>query len=685
MTVEAELPDGTILEFPDGTPDDVVTRVVRQRLAGNASVQAGRAANASAPPGDNLQRSIISGMTFGLADEFNAGVRAIGSGVPWNPESRFPIGERYSRALAAERGRNQAFQEDRPVAATAGNLAGGVLGPGVALGGAAQGAGLLQRLFRSAPSRGAVAGATGGAAAGFGEGQGGLGERADNALAGGAMGAGAGAALGAGMAVAGRVGGRVLDVAGMRNPEVAADRQVLRALERDGVPLDTLAGRVQGSGAPEMLADLGGRNVANLAAVAANTPGRAMEVADAAIEARRAARPERMTAATDAAFGGGSGGDIVATRATLAARRAEEAAPLYERAWRIQLTPEEYGRVANFVEDPIGQQAFQRGLRIAELEGLRPGGSGFDPAAYGVTRGPNGDWVAAPGATPNMRLMDAIKRGFDDIVEGFRDPTTGRLNLDQYGRAVDGARAAYRNELAGMFPPYRRALEAWSGPSQSMDAMQRGQQAFRVNRDVTASAAERLTEGDRPFFELGAGRAVSDMVSDPQRAVGNVRRLVEDRQMQQRLATVLPDEARRQALVDQLNRELRLATTDRAVSPRAGSQTARLMAAGDDMGVDPPGGTVMAMLNAVQHGGMMGGLARGGMALYRRGQGINPSTADALAARLMATDPAQNAATIGRLTGRATQDAERAALDRELMARLLRGVGVVAAPEGQSQ
>lgn len=32
MTVEAELPDGTILEFPDGTPRDVIQRTVRRRI-----------------------------------------------------------------------------------------------------------------------------------------------------------------------------------------------------------------------------------------------------------------------------------------------------------------------------------------------------------------------------------------------------------------------------------------------------------------------------------------------------------------------------------------------------------------------------------------------------------------------------------------------------------------------------
>jgi hypothetical protein len=680
VTIEARLADGTVLQFPDGTADDVVDRTVQQHMQQAGGVARGREANAAANPGEGLQRSIIQGLTFGLGDEFNAGVRATVQGLP-GMRGAENWSDRYNEALAVERGRNQAYAQDNPISATAGNLLGGVMGPGLAMRGAQAGAGTVQRLVRSAPVRGAVAGGTGGAATGFGEGEGGFAQRVDNAAQEGLVGAGAGAALGAGVNLASRVGGRVLDVAGLRNPEIAADRQVLRALERDGVPPADLPGRVAAMPEHGILADVGGRNTVNLGAVAANTPGRAMEVADTVTQARRGGAPDRMAEAAEAGFGGGAGSDFRVATDALRAERAVNAAPHYERAFRIQLTPDEYGRIANFVEDPIGQEAFRRGIRIAELEGLRPGSAGFDPAAYGVTRGPDGQWIAAPGQTPNMRLMDAVKRGFDDIVEGFRDPTTGRLNLDQYGRAVNGARAAYRDELAGMFPPYRRALEAYSGPSQSLDAAGRGRRAFTSDRDVTAAGSDTLSPGDRDFFRLGAGRAFTDMTSDPARVPGVARRLLEDRQMQQRLGTIIPDAARREALVAALRGETQTAAVDRAVSPRAGSQTARLQAAGDDMGVDPPGGFLMSMLDAGARGGATGAASRGMAALYRRGQGINPSTADALAQRLFSMDRAQNAATATRLTERQVADAVRANAQQQMMARLLRGLGTAQAIE----
>ncbi len=676
----ARLPDGTQLQFPGETPDDVMDAAVARHVQEAGGVTRGREANASAPVGDNLQRSVFQGLTFGLGDEFNAGVRATVQGLP-GMRGAANWSDRYNEALGTERGRNQAYQQDSPVASTVGNVVGGVMGPGLAIRGARAGSGWIQSLARSAPVRGAVAGGTGAAATGFGDGQGGFSERLDNAASEGLVGAGAGAALGAGLNIAGRVGGRIADVSGFRNPELAADRQVLRALERDGVSPADLSARVGAMPEHGIIADAGGRNTVNLAAVAANTPGRAMEAADSVTQMRRAGAPDRMATAAEDGFGGGAGSDFRVATDQLRGERAANAAPHYDRAFRIQLTPDEYGRVQNFVEDPIGQEAFRRGIRIAELEGLRPGGAGFDPAAYGVTRGPQGDWVAAPGQTPNMRLMDAVKRGFDDIVEGFRDPTSGRLNLDQYGRAVNGARAAYRNELAGMFPPYRRALEAYSGPSQSLDAANRGRRAFTSDRDVTAAASDNLTPGDQDFFRLGAGRAFTDMTSDPARAPGVARRLLEDRQMQARLETIQPDQARREALQAALRGEVQTAAVDRAISPRAGSQTARLQAGGDDMNIDPPGGVLMGLLDAGARGGVTGAASRGLSALYRRGQGINSSTADALASRLFNMDPAQNAATAQRLTQRELADMAQAQARQEMMSRLLRGMGTAQAIE----
>lgn len=634
--------------------------------------------------------SITNGAMFGFADEAKGALR--GGLAKLRGEDFTPT---YERERDNARADLKAFGEDHPVLNVAGNLGGGIGGAliggagGVAAGGtrlAAKlgsllpaaadipGAALASRLMGTTAGRGVTAGAAGGGLSGFGEGEGGFSQRMGDAATGAGVGAIAGPALAVGANMAGKVGAKALDVAGLRNPQTAADRQLLRALERDGVSVDDLAARAGAAQEPAMLPDLAGRNTTNLAAVAANTPGASMEAADAAVQARRAGTPDRMAAATDQAFGGGAGDDVAQATDALRTRRSTEAAPLYERARNIELTPEEYGRVAPFVQDPIGQQAMARGLRVVELEHLAQGRP-FNPAEYGVQRGEGGALVPIDGATPNMRLMDAVKRGFDDIVEGFRDPTSGRLNLDEYGRAVNSARASYRDQLAEMFHPYRRALEAWSGPSQSLDAVGRGRNALTMDRDTLQQTFSALPPGDQEFFRLGMGRAVADSASDPATASGKARRFLEDRQMQARLDTAIPDPAQREAFTAALQREVDMAATNRAVSPRAGSQTGRLQAGMDDMGADPPGGFLMRMLDAGQRGGITGAASHGLQALYRRGQGINSSTADALAQRLFSTDPAAMQSTVQGLQARRTADLSQTEIRQALANRLLLGVG----------
>jgi len=61
---EVELPDGTILEFPEGTPDDVMLRAARKQLG----VQAPKATPAPAP---TLNKQQVGGINSALADAFS--------------------------------------------------------------------------------------------------------------------------------------------------------------------------------------------------------------------------------------------------------------------------------------------------------------------------------------------------------------------------------------------------------------------------------------------------------------------------------------------------------------------------------------------------------------------------------------------------------------------------------------
>lgn len=151
----------------------------------------GEGAAASAIPGDEamsgggIEAALIGarqGVTLGFGDEINAGVRAgadwlkgkIGMGEPTE------FGPAYDERLKHERALLGQVRDENPLAATGGEIAGAMLLPGGVAGAGAKGM--------------AAAGAATGAAYGFGDAEGGLGERAKGAAVGGVVGGALGAA-----------------------------------------------------------------------------------------------------------------------------------------------------------------------------------------------------------------------------------------------------------------------------------------------------------------------------------------------------------------------------------------------------------------------------------------------------------------------------------------------------------
>lgn len=616
----------------------------------------GKVSNDSAGLIDNVVRSIARGVTFGFADEIAAaGNATVGSIFGSGNQS---WGDRYNQSLTQERGRDQAFDESHPVASGAGQIGGAILGATAAPALAPfRGAGVAGTLGNTAVNAG-----VGGAIAGFGEGQGGLGPRLESAATGGAIGAVAGPAIHGAVNVAAGPVNRIWHGAGFGNSDAMADRVLSRAMSRDGVSVDDALSRARFLQDPQILPDIGGRNVTQLASVVARTPSEAAEQARVVAALRRDGMPDRVASIVDTSIGGGAGDDVARVVDALDAQRKISAAPLYQRAFDHPVSIADARRVQRFVGDPIGQDALQQGMRVMEVESLTTGRL-FDPAQYGVTRSADtGRWIIDPDImdgkrAPSYRLLDAVKRGYDEIVDSFRNPRTGQPELNQYGRAVNAARAEYRNRLVEINPAYGEALQAWAGPSASMDAVRRGQQALRVNRDVTAKASDRVADSDRPFYELGVGRAITDATSDPARSVNAVRRMVEDRQMQSRMASAVTDDMRRDYLVRALRRELDMAKVTRQVDPATGSQTMPLGQAAEDLGNDPAVGIMGRLLMAGATGGRQGIISHAASSLYRRGQGINSDVSDALVRRLFSTDPAEITQTLQKLRARQLSDA----------------------------
>lgn len=602
----------------------------------------------------STQAAVVQGATLGLSDEVGAAAAGLGAEARRLFTGEGPrFSEAYAQTRDAQRENMEVFRQNNPY-----------IGRGLEFVGGMASLGPAQQAATSLPRIAATSGLLG-ATAGFGMAEGGLADRAESAAFGGAVGAGAGVALPLVLRAGSGIIGRVARMAGLGNDETTAQQLLVKALRDDGLTPDDIAGRLQqwvDDGAkPAALFDLGGENTRRLARTAAGRTGPATERATAFLAERQGGQAARI--AGDVTETLGQNADDFFTRTQqLIQQRSQSARPRYEAAFsRIRVEPQEYTRLQPFIRDPIGQDALQRGLRVVELEHLAEGRA-FNPATYGVTRGQDGRFVLQEGRVPNLRLLDAVKRGFDEIVEGFRDPTSGRLSLNQYGRAVNDARASYTGQLREMFPRYGSALDAWAGPSRALDALSQGRNILTMrDEEVARLAAElRNDQGTMEFFRLGATQSMRDAIMRAPDGADAVKRIFGSPQKRNLLRAAFPTETEFNRFASRMGREADLYRNAQFVSPRTGSQTQmRTDDAGQfgDMALDALAATVIPGQSPA---GAVGRWASNRMAGAR---GVTPGVAGQLGEMMFTGDPAQVQAAIRALRARELANAQTAATE----------------------
>lgn len=219
MAVRIQAPDGSLVEFPDGTPDAVMEKAMQEAYPPMKGADYAK----------GLARTVGQGISLGFGDEITAGVRA-GVGAITGDGS---FGDLYDSALADERKSIDTFAQQNPGTALAANIGGAVAtAPFLPIATVARGVGALRT------GANAAANAAGyGAVAGFGAGEGGLANRLENAAETGAASAAIAGPVGA---VVGRIGARATPqaqaaLANTRNQEIA------RAADRLGVTVPRAA------------------------------------------------------------------------------------------------------------------------------------------------------------------------------------------------------------------------------------------------------------------------------------------------------------------------------------------------------------------------------------------------------------------------------------------------------------
>lgn len=534
-----------------------------------------------------LTTEAASGATLGVADYTTAGLHALAvhpiqaaiSGEDYDPVKAFV--ERFK--LIREQRRK--FQEENPVSSTAAQVAGGAAVAPNVVGGVAS---AVRAALPAATPR-AVATGAGLAAGGAVEGGvvGGLeaepGQNVEGAAVGATMGAGLGTALPAFANLTGRAARRFLQSLAQNQPVTAAERKILERMKADDMTPRQVMARLKKLGPNATIADAAGENVRGLAEDLANQPGRTRNMAQRILGRRQLGQSARLT--REAQEGLGAEGDFYGRIDALSRQRSADARPLYEEAFAMQ--PFRRERLTRFVQDPIIQRGINRGLEIQRLEALADDVP-FNPMDYAV-KGFDKEGNAILGDVPNLRLMDAAKRGLDDIINDARNETTGRIQWTERLRAVDRVRRALLGELdeltGGAEGPYARARAMWAGPSQSMDAMHMGRRFMRGDHEVTARIVDGMDEGQREFFREGVFQELQHRLGGTSETRNQTLKFLRTPNVREALHAVFPDERSYRRFMAQALRENRFSETRNIVS--ANSATARRLAGQEDMGIDP--------------------------------------------------------------------------------------------------
>jgi hypothetical protein len=608
-------------------------------------------AGSGAPPGRGygLTPALIRGVSFGLSDPIAAAGGATGGTLAGQPGSWL---DQYRGQLAEERRGAARYAAEHPYLSGGAGVLGSLAAVAPAIGGAAAALPSLGRQILS----GAGLGAGAGAATAASETERSLIDEPGAAAGDIGRGLAAGGAIGAAAPVVGAVGGRLMSPLARALSTNAVENQAVRVIggrvgedvAARGQDIPSLQTAIAGvpAGKPMTLVDLGDPNLQALGGKIARQPGEGRAIALNAFGDRTGEAASRIVADIDQGISPLTGYDA---QQTLLAQRKAAAAPAYDRFYQAPpLNPDVMapgGDLAKLLQRPSMQDATRRALRIAQEEGR-------DPASLGITFNAAGDPVFE--RVPSWQTLDYVKRGLDDHLDQWpRNPFTGKLELDENGRAALGTQRAFVGFVDKNNPEYAAAREAWAGPSAALGALKQGEKFRTLGPQQITDTIAGFSPSEREFYRIGAADALRQGAT----ATGDVRGLIGSNAANQRgasrlteqLRPLFTDDAAFERFVGRAQSEAKMLETQARVI--GGSPTAARVAE-DAGGV----GGVVAPLAASISGFAAGEPVLGGTQLatalgrLARLPEINaPSVNAAIARRLYSTDPAIQQETLARL------------------------------------
>lgn len=156
-----------------------------------------------------------------------------------------------------------------------------------------------------------------------------------------------------------------------------------------------------------------------------------------------------------------------------------EARPKYEEA--MSVAPVYNDKIKMFLNDPDVKAGIPQGIRLQRLEALARGEKPqpYDKAVIDFDE----DGNPVIGDVPNMRLIDAAKKGLDAKIQDAQNGRqfSGRATAEE--RALAGAKTQFLNEVDAVNPAYGEARQAYADPASIAHSSEMGRSWSKMDKE----------------------------------------------------------------------------------------------------------------------------------------------------------------------------------------------------------
>lgn len=279
---------------------------------------------------------------------------------------------------------------------------------------------------------------------------------------------------------------------------------------------------------------------------------------------------------------------------------------------------------------------------------------------------------------PTWQTLDYVKRGLDDVLEAYRDKTTGKLALDTEGHAINGTRQDFLSRVDQANPAYADARAAYAGPAQAKEALQSGMDAVSMDPDQLALNVKNASAPTMDQMRLGFQSGLNQSAGEVRYSGNPWNKDLFDPNMDQRLAAMYPDnedgvarllsqgDLERQMAATRSKLTLNSDTAERTAADQRFQQNSVPGALAQDLMVGAATGPVGAAAHSAVRGGLKTAITN---RFAQAAQAKAAALADQIVPLTLNMDPAATAAQVAELQ-------QKDALHQAIVAQLAQQAGV---------